>query len=412
MKKNLLLGAALGSILCAASANAQTVVYEQETVTALGTVDCNPKYSTSARDNWFIQLGAGINTPLVEKELNNGDPKQHITATYNFGFGKWMSPYLGLRLGLNYSQIRWDNHVVSTAKTANANLDVMWDMFNSFHGVNTHRVFSIVPFVGLGGTFAWDYNAPASNIYGKDGKIKSNQWTMPVSAGIQLRFRLCSYADFFLEGRAGFYGDNFNNCAVDRPLDIDITALGGFSFNIGGSDFQTYSPCSDLAYINQLNGQINALRGELAETATALAVAQAQLPCPEAQTVVVEKIVEKPETKIVYRDVQGTPLMSTVRFTIGSSVISPEEMVNVYNVAEYLKANPNINVNVLGYADRDTGTAEFNQQLSVRRAEAVVKALEDYGISSSRLTPKGEGSTIQPYGTNSWNRIVVFQPTN
>lgn len=403
MKKSLLLcAAAIACFAASNSANAQTVVFQEEdvAVTALGSVDCNAKYSTTARDNWFIQLGAGINTPLVEKELNVGDPKQHITATYNLGFGKWMSPYLGLRLGLNYGNFRWDNGTTSTAKMANANLDLMWDMFNSFGGVNSHRVFSIVPFVGLGSSFVWDYNATNSNIVDRHGDIKSNQWLMPVSAGIQLRFRLCSYCDFFLEGRAAFYGDNFNNCAIDRPLDIDITALGGFSFNIGGSDFAKYDPCSDLAYIYQLNNQINDLRGELAETATALAIAQAQLPCPEAQTTV------------IYETVQGTPLMSTVRFTIGSDVISPEEMVNVYNVAEYLKANPEINVNVIGYADRDTGTASFNQELSVRRANAVVKALESYGISSSRLTAKGEGSSVQPYGTNDWNRIVVFQPAN
>lgn len=406
MKKILLLSVTFGSLLCANSVKAQSVVvYQQEEmdVTALGTLDCNEQYSTTARDNWFIQLGAGANMPLVEKQLDKGDPKEHFTATYNLGFGKWMSPYLGLRLGLNYGNIRWDNEVTSTAKVANANLDLMWDMFNSFHGVNTHRVFSVVPFVGLGGTFAWDYNAPASNIYGKDGKIKSNQWTMPVSAGIQLRFRLCSYVDFFLEGRAGFYGDNFNNCAVDRPLDVDITALGGFSFNIGGSDFHTYSPCSDLAYMNQLNGQINALRGELAETATALAIAQSQLPCPQVEetTVIIDN------TKVM-----GTPMMSTVRFTIGSAEISSEEMVNVYNVAEYLKANPDVNVTVIGYADRDTGTAAFNQELSVKRADAVVNALVNYGVNANRLTAKGEGSAVQPYGTNSWNRIVIFSPDN
>ena len=36
------------------------------------------------------------------------------------------------------------------------------------------------------------------------------------------------------------------------------------------------------------------------------------------------------------------PMMSTVRFKINSADISDEEMVNVYNTAEYLKANPSV----------------------------------------------------------------------
>ena len=120
-----------------------------------------------------------------------------------------------------------------------------------------------------------------------------------------------------------------------HPVDINIQATGGLSFNLGGVKYQAYNACKDMAYINSLNGQVNALRGELAATATALAAAQAQLPCPE----VVE--VDCPE-------VDAAPMMSTVRFSINSSKISDEEMVNVYNTAEYLKANPGVNVLIKG----------------------------------------------------------------
>lgn len=81
-------------------------------------------------------------------------------------------------------------------------------------GVNTKRVFSIVPFIGLGGTFGWDYR-PDGTIMGNDGKPKGNVWALPVSAGIQFNFRLGKYVDFFLEGRGQFYGDNLNNIPAD-----------------------------------------------------------------------------------------------------------------------------------------------------------------------------------------------------
>ena len=270
----------------------------------------------------------------------------------------------------------------------------MWDMFNSFGGVNSHRVFSINPFVGLGGTFAWDFR-PDGSIIGRDGKVKGNSWTLPVSAGLQFNFRLGKYVDFFLEGRAQFYGDNFNNIAYGDPVDINLTATGGFIFKIGGDDYKSYNPCDYLGYISNLNNQVNDLRGALATTGAALAAAESQLPCPEvSETVIVE---------------QTAPLMSTVRFALNSARISEMEMVNIYNTAEYLKANPTQNVVIAGYADKDTGSSAYNMSLSKRRAEAVKKVLVDkYGISADRLTVQAEGSNTQPYDVNNWNRIVIF----
>lgn len=403
MKTNLLLvTAALGGCIFAANtAKAQeTVVLAEEDVIVTNPVSCTDRYYVDKADNWFIQLGAGVAVPFVENELNTGDADHHFTATYNVGFGKWFSPYLGWRLGFNYSTLHWDNQEYSKAKSLNANLDFMWDMTNSLGGVNASRPVSIIPFVGLGGTFNWDYKAVASNCVNDHGDIKRNQWLLPVSAGLQVRFRLCSYVDFFLEGRAAFYGDNFDNCVYGKPVDVNITAIGGLSFNLGGAKYRTYNPCNDLAYINSLNNQVNALRNDLALTSAALSAAQAQLPCPEVV------VPDCPDTK-------AAPMLTTVRFTINSADISREEMVNVYNVAEYLKANPEVNVTIKGYADKDTGTSTYNKELSQRRAEAVYNALtKTYGINGNRLTTAAEGSETQPYDTNNWNRIVIFVPAN
>lgn len=378
-----------------AAQNTETIVVEETTVETVSTVDCKTHYSSSWRDNWFIQLGAGINVPLVEKYLPEGNAKEHITANYNLAVGKWMSPYLGWRLSANYGSLHWDNQNFSKAKYANLNFDLMWDMFNSIGGVNPKRVFSIVPFVGLGGTYAWDFKSDGSNVMANNGKVRHNSWTLPVSAGLQLRFRMSKYADFFVEGRAQFYGDNFNNCVYGRPVDINIAAIGGFTFYLGGVNFEKYNPCDNLAQIAALNDQVNEMRGALAATSAALAAAEAQLPCPEVKSTPVKQ--------------SATPLLSTVRFTINSAYITPEEEVNVYNMAEWLKSNPNTNIVIRGYADKDTGTESYNMELSQRRAQAVADLLTNrYGISKSRLTIEAKGSSTQAYSENDWNRIVIF----
>lgn len=403
MKKNLLLVMAVVGVVMVlpskAIAQDDDYVVVEEDVTIVDMSQCKDIYHSSWKDNWFMQMGAGMNLPMLENYLPDGTEKRHITAAYNMGFGKWMTPYLGWRMSALYGAIHWDNNVYSKAKYVNANFDLMWDMFNSVGGVNSDRVFSIVPFVGLGGTYTWDFspNTPAIRTSYGD---KPNQWTLPVSAGLQMRFRLCQYADFFIEGRAQFYGDNFNNCAYGDPVDVNITAIGGFSINFGGRNYKAYNPCGDLGYIASLNDQVNDLRASLAVCSAALADAEAQLPCPEV----------KPAPAAKPAPAKDAILLSTVRFARNSAVITDTEMVNVYNVAEWLMENPKQKIVIKGYADEQTGTSDYNMNLSRQRAQNVLDALVDYGVNASRLSIQAEGSSSQLYDTNDWNRIVIFAP--
>lgn len=400
MKKNILFGfAACGAMLLSANvAKAQeAVVIEEATFTEVA--DCTDQYYSEKGSNWFIQLGAGMELPMVDcykagpKGQNDG--KRGITAAYGVGFGKWFNPYFAWRFGVQGAAYHWDaNNAYQKAKFVNANFDLMWDMFNSLGSVDADRFFSIVPYVGVGATYSWDFNhayVPINN-----GHRKDRVWQILVSVGLQLRFRLSKYVDFFAEGRFQAYGDTFDGIAYgSESIDMNLTAMGGLTFKLGGKSFKSFNPCAYIGYINQLNGQINDLRGELSNCSSRLAAAEAQLPCPEIVAV------ECPDA--------SAPLMSTVRFTINSAKISSMEMVNVYNIAQWMKANPDANVVIKGYADKDTGTAAYNLKLSERRAQNVYNVLtKEYGIPADRLSIKAEGSASQIYDTNNWNRIVIF----
>jgi len=399
MRKNVLLalavcGSSMFAIQDAAAQEEQTVIQEDITVGEL--IECKDQYYSTFKDNWFIQLGAGMEIPFVENFLSDSNnQKRHITAAYNVGFGKWFSPYFGWRMSFVGGAMHYDTGVYSKAKYINGNLDIMWDMLNSF-SVKQDRFFSIIPFIGVGGTFAWDYTGGYNN-FNENGTAKKNEWVLPVSAGLQLRFRLNKYVDLFAEGRAQFLADNFNRYTAGDPIDVNSHVLAGVNINLGGRGFKTYNPCNYLTHIAELNNQVNDMRAELAECGTRLNAAEAQLPCPEVKK-------EAPVVKQV-----ATPLMSTVRFRINSARISDQEMVNIYNTAEWMKANPDQKVVITGYADKNTGSAAYNMKLSQRRAEAVQKVLVDkYGISKDRLSVKANGSDVQPYETNNWNRIVIF----
>ena len=395
-----------GSAAVSLPASAQDVFVDEATTVTEFTCDNTNHYYTNWRNNWFIEIRAGINQPMVEHGHGPAVERRKMTATYGFGFGRWVSPYFGFRIKAQGGALHWDNPTAPGAgngwtrsKHANLQAEFMWDMFNSLGGVNDNRVFSIIPFVGLGGDANWDIRdsrgntAAATNIYNERNQPKKVQWTLPVSAGLQFRFRLCEYVDFFAEAKAAFYADNWNNYAGGNSIEANVSVMGGFNFNIGGRHFNKFNQCEYVSQIAALNGQVNDLRAQLLACGEEVANLQSQLPCPEP----------------VQKDCVNAPLMTTVRFTIDSDKITPEEEVNVYNMAEWLKANPNETVVVCGYADRDTGTSEYNMGLSERRANAVADQLvSKYGISRDRLKIKYDGSDVQPYDTNDWNRIVIF----
>ena len=398
-----------GALAFGNEANAQDVFVDDAVTVTEFTCDNSDHYFSNWRNNWFIELSAGANQPLVERQSGPVLQGRLWTVNYGVGFGRWFSPYLGFRIKAIGGPLHWNyagdaNNNLSWTRSRHVSLtaELMWDMFNSFGGVNPDRVFSIVPFVGLGGDANWHFRNSEGDVPGASNinaahsnRIKSVQWALPVTAGLQFRFRLCKYVDFFAEARATFYADNWNNVASGRSIESLVSAMGGFNFNIGGRGWNKFNECTYVSQLAALNGQVNDLRAQLLACGQTVADLQSQLPCPE----------------VVEKDCANAPLMATVRFLINSDRILPTEEVNIYSMAEWLKANPNEKIVIAGYADKDTGTAEYNMGLSERRAQAVKDALVNtYGIDADRLATKAFGSDVQEYPShNDWNRIVIFK---
>jgi len=176
----------------------------------------------------------------------------------------------------------------------------------------------------------------------------------------------------------------------DYEYDSMLTGTAGIKFGLGGKQDFTPAELMDYNLINDLNSQINRLRAENEQ----LRLRPESCPeCPEVRPAVVEEVY----------------IPNVVFFRINSSVIDRGQQVSVYNTAEYMKANPNAKVNIVAYADKQTGTPEYNFALSERRARAVADALiNDYGISSGRISLEWKGDTEQPYAENAWNRVAIF----
>ena len=76
-------------------------------------------------------------------------------------------------------------------------------------------------------------------------------------------------------------------------------------------------------------------------------------------------------------------------------------------IADFLKANPNSNVTIKGYASPE-GNPEVNQKLSEARAKAVADMLiNKLGISADRIKTEAGGATSDIYPVNELNRVAV-----
>jgi len=88
-----------------------------------------------------------------------------------------------------------------------------------------------------------------------------------------------------------------------------------------------------------------------------------------------------------------------IRFDFDSDQLKPESDLTLNEIAKALQADPALRIYVVGHTD-NTGTLEYNEDLSTRRAVAVVNELSsEYGIARDRMVPIGAG-LIAPVATN------------
>ncbi|HVH46475.1 MAG TPA: OmpA family protein, partial [Labilithrix sp.] len=92
-------------------------------------------------------------------------------------------------------------------------------------------------------------------------------------------------------------------------------------------------------------------------------------------------------------------IVEQVRFKTGSADILRDSDPTLLAIATTLKDHPEVTkIRVEGHTD-NKGPAATNEQLSLRRAEAVVKWLTSYGLARNRFEAKGLGMT-HPIDTN------------
>ena len=340
-----------------------------------------------ATDNWFMSVGGGANM-YFGTGSSDQDFMDALGWQGQLAVGKWLSPNWGGRLAVNLGQQEhfMGNKNYTSDSFVHPHVDLMWNATNALVGYRADRVYNFIPYVGLGGMIGMEKD------FGGDTNLELS-WNMGLINNFQLSNNFSIFVELAATTLNGNLAEKFAPKTADDKYSYDLIgqALVGVKFGLGGKQDFTTAELLDYNLINDLNSQINRLRAENEN------LSKRPEFCPECPDVEPQPVAES-----VY-------VPNVVFFRINSANIDRQQQISVYNTAEYMKSNPNATVEIVAYADKQTGTPDYNMKLSERRAKAVADALtSQYNIDSSRINIDWKGDTEQPYAENDWNRVAIF----
>ena len=355
--------------------------------------DITEKYSVATNSfwsNWFIQGGVTWEAWYGNYEDGMGFSKNPFKAFrsnpgFAIGIGKWFTPGLGLRTKFQgvWGKSVWNDQNIETQNRYwILREDVLFNLSNLFCGYNENRVWNFIPFIGGGLGRSCTYNDYA---VGFTLGILNEFWVNKRLA-INLEIGWNRY-ESSLCGMPAEYGEGI----MSHPN--HVYAEVGVTFNLGKKRWNKVPDVEAIKALSQ--SQIDALNAQLADERAENERLKNELANKKTETVV------KVEKEYV-----TTPV--SVFFNLNKSAIaSKKDLVNVKNLADYSKDN-NAKLVVTGYADSATGPADFNRELSQKRAERVADELVNMGVKREniQIVAKGGVDTLVP---PSYNRRATVE---
>lgn len=395
MKKYLLTAIAATAVMGMSAQEVAGVAAETytETVTSI---------EPDARSNWFISVGAGPQMFFGDhdRQAKFGD---RISPAVDIAVGKWFSPAIGVRLmysglyakGATQTWGKKDGGMYSTGKEVpgkytsaygflceqkfnylTLHADVMFDLTNMIGGYNADRVYGCAPYIGVGWGHVYD---------------KPHQNTVIGNAGIFNMFHVSKAFDINLDLRAMITNDEFDGETGRRSFDAMLSVTAGVTYRFAPRGWTTRV----MKVVEYDNDAVNDLRRRVAE-------------------LIAEN--EKLEREMAGKAVQHTTVVNAngkylIYFPIGVSSLSNADRAQLEMVAKMIKETPSSTVfNVVGYADKGTGTPEINETLSRERAQSVCEYLvKEFGISADRLDVSWNGGVGNMFLDDpSLSRVVII----
>jgi OOP family OmpA-OmpF porin len=134
----------------------------------------------------------------------------------------------------------------------------------------------------------------------------------------------------------------------------------------------------------------------------------------EAAPTVVKEVVAPAGNLAERLNAAGSVVLDDLAFETGSVALGPGEFRSLAELAEYLKANPDRRIALVGHTDAE-GSLDANISLSRKRAQSVRQHLiNDYGVAPAQLSADGVGflspraSNLSPEGRTENRRVEAM----
>lgn len=378
-------------------------------------------------DNWYISVGGGVNTwgrvDIKDNAASDNHYRNKVRWMIEGSVGKWITPIFGARLhgqgtyflssytnvkgtfyNPNVPASKWGQY---TSKFGYGFVDVdgMVNLSNWIGGYREDRVYSAVGIAGVG--VAW------SRGVNSDTGVWSTNAEFGMSLGLNNVFRVCEQVDLNLELKALLLRQEFAGEGQVGMLGVIPSVSAGVTYKFKQRGFQTAAAVAAAAVaaanaeVAPYQDRIKDLENELANAndradklANDLATANNDLEECKKQS-------KRPKGYGPNGANLESGVSCTVFFPINKANITKKDEINLGYVADEINANPGYKYTVCGYADKETGTAEYNQKLSQKRADNVKKVLvEKYGCNADQIEAVGYGDTVDKYGAKILNRAA------
>lgn len=385
MKKKLLIAALfLGSTLG---------VYAQQTENK----DAKYKVETNKFwNNWFISFGGGVQV-FSGKTDSKQDFTDRLAPALDLSLGKWFTPVLGMRgayngiEGYGYTSnpnnsyvsggMNSDGYYDQKFELANFHMDALFNLSNAFYGYKEDRLYSFIPFVGAGIMHEWN-----------DGEDE-----VSLNAGLINRFRLNSHWDLNVEARIAYVNERFDHENLSSRLESLTGVTVGFTYNFPKSNWDR----ATVVTTGITEDEMQAVRDQLSN-------------CRDNSKKLNDELIYlKNHPKTVVKEV-GTDVLSPTLFvfSINSAKVSKATRVNVGYLAKIINEDKSDKTYIVtGYADKETGSASWNQKLSEKRANAISNVLiNEYNVPAEKIQKAYKGGVDNMfYNDRRLNRCVIVE---
>ena len=407
MKGIKLLGA-----LAAASLFFSVSVFAQENANrdANGNVVRGPYETNALGDNLFVGGGIGLNDGF-----NSGNAGTIWWFTkpglgLDLYVGKWLTPEYGLRVdyhGLTVDLFQDFEHYLG--------LDVLFDLSSLIDGYQETRDWSYIAYPTAG--FTHYTNGGFGYALGLGGIAKKYAFlgNPNLDMVIDLRALVAKNDDFpwCNTTPSDYTGIKKLGSTLGNVFSFPLSATWGVAYKFGKQGFKRSAsivpavvpvPFTAQQY-EDLSGKVAELEKENAALKDKIAALEKDNEDLRNKLASGQNYVYE-EGKFVAVD-SAAGSKTTLYFDCGSAALSAREKAHFEYFAEAVKADTKLKVD--GYADKQTGSAKRNQQLSEQRVKAVVDLLKKAGANEANIESAAHGASVQPFDSAAKNRVVTIE---